>query len=251
VRQGFWKHTHTLVRARSEEETYKWEDFAHIVRSTSPPRNIVYCSCRLPKKAQEQRELIRQKYSIEGYKHKEYSLQELCLQAHSSKGQTIDTLVLEVTEGTVVHIPRVSIIATEIYRITLEDSRGIPIKARNLEPYNHTELEAFIKEPFFHWVRAGGFERYTQGGPSFWIDLWEITATESPTPLQWLIQEVNPEGEPRRENTQNSGEGAIAMTKEEGEHHQHQLNSGSYHHTIYNQGEQRGRMPVMKLLISR
>jgi hypothetical protein len=171
VRQGFWKHSHTLVRARSEEETYKWEDLTHRVQSTNPPKNIVYCSCRLPKKAQEQRELIRQKYSIEGYKHKEYSLQELCLQAHSSKGQTIDTLVLEVTEGTVVHIPRVSIIATETYRITLEDSRGIPIKARNLEPYNHTELEAFIKEPFFHWGRAGGFDRYIQGGPSFWIDL--------------------------------------------------------------------------------
>jgi hypothetical protein len=72
--------------------------------------------------------------------------------AHSSKGQTIDTLVLEVTEG-------------------LKDSRGIPIKAKNLEPYNHTELEAFIKEPFFHWGRAGGFDRYIQGGPSFWIDL--------------------------------------------------------------------------------
>jgi hypothetical protein len=138
VRQGFWKHTHTLVRARSEEETYKWEDLTHRVQSTNPPKNIVYCSCRLPKKAQEQRELIRQKYSIERYKHKEYSLQELCLQAHSSKGQTTDTLVLEVTEGEIVHIPRASNIATETYRITLEDSRGIPIKARNLEPYNHS-----------------------------------------------------------------------------------------------------------------
>jgi hypothetical protein len=59
-------------------------------------------------------------------------------------------LVLEVTEGRVVRIPREGIIATETYRITLEDSRGIPIKARNLEPYSQTELEAFIKEPFFH-----------------------------------------------------------------------------------------------------
>jgi hypothetical protein len=203
----------------------------------------------LPKKAQEQRELIRKKYSKEGYKHKEYSLQELCLLAHSSKGRTINTLVLEITEGTVVYIPRVGIIATETYRVILEDRRGIPIKARNLEPYNHTELEAFIKEPFFHWVRAGAFDRYIQGGPSFWIDLWEITATEGPTPLQWLIQEVSPEGGPKKESTQKSGEGPIAMTKGEEEHHQLQYNSGSYLHTTYNQEAQRGKMPMKKTVM--
>jgi hypothetical protein len=42
---------------------------------------------------------------------------------------------MEVTEGRGVHISRVGIITTETYRIILEDSRGIPTKARNLEPY--------------------------------------------------------------------------------------------------------------------
>ena len=203
----------------------------------------------MPKKAQEQRELIRKKYSKEGFKHKEYSLQELCLLAHSSKGRTINTLVLEITEGTVVYIPRVGIIATETYRVILEDRRGIQIKARNLELYNHTELEAFIKEPFFNWVKAGGFDRCIQGGPSFWIDLWEITVTEGTTPLQWLIQEVSPKEGPKKENTQRSEEGPIAMTKGGEEHHQLQCNSGSYPHATYNQGTQRGEMPMKKTVM--
>jgi len=74
MRHGYWKHTHTLVGAIAEKETYKWVDFACRVRNTRPPRDIVYCDFRLPKKAQEQRELIRKKYSKEEYKHKEYSL---------------------------------------------------------------------------------------------------------------------------------------------------------------------------------
>jgi hypothetical protein len=218
-------------------------------RNTPPPRDIVYCDFRLSKKAQDKRSIIRKRYNKEEYKHKEYSLQDLCLLAHSNKGQSIDTLVLEITEDTVVYIPRVGIIATEVYRVILEDSRGIPVKARTLEPYNLTELEAFIKEPFFNWVKAGGFDRYIQGGPNFWIDLWEITVTEGNTPLQWLIQEANPEEGPKIENTQSSGEGLIAMTKGEGEPHQLQHNSGSCPRTTYNQGTQRGGMPMMKIVM--
>jgi hypothetical protein len=211
-------------------------DFACRIRNTPPPRDIVYCDFRLSKKAQDKRSLIRKRYNKEENKHKEYSLQDLCLLAHSNKGPSIEALVLEITEDTVVYIPRVGIIATEIYRVILEDSRGIPVKARTLAPYNLTELEAFIKEPFFNWVKAGGFDRYIQGGPSFWLDLWGIAVTERNTPLQWLIQEVNPEERPKKENTRSSEGGPVVMTKGEGEPHQLQHNSGSYPHTTYNQG---------------
>jgi hypothetical protein len=79
--------------------------------------------------------------------------------------------------------------------------------------------------------------------------LWEITVTEGNTPLQLLIQEVNPEEGPKKENTQSSEEGQIAMTKGEGEPHQLQHNSGSYPHTTYNQGTQRGELLMMKIVM--
>jgi hypothetical protein len=58
---------------------------------------------------------------------------------------------------------------------------------------------------------VGGFERYIQSGPSFWIDLWEIINTERNPILQWSIQEVSPEEEPKKEKPQMSKEGPVAI----------------------------------------
>jgi hypothetical protein len=79
--------------------------------------------------------------------------------------------------------------------------------------------------------------------------LWEITETEENTPLQWLIQEVNPEEGPKKETTQSSEEGQIVMTKGEGEPHPLRHNSDSCPRTTYNQGSQREEMPMMKTVM--
>jgi hypothetical protein len=106
-----------------------------------------------------------------------------------------------------------------------EDTRGIPLRISDLEPYTVEELEEFIRPHYLSWLRAGGLERYIQGEASFWINLWDITEGEQEKQISWYLPEVNSGTEKEVEDQ----EGKEIPNKKEGGHHQSLHSSDSYH----------------------
>ena len=193
-----------------------------------------------PERQQERTDIVN-KYNKVYYNPHKYTLQELCLISYSNKhNRPINSIVFEVTEDNLQLITN---------RIVLEDPRGIPIHHKDLTPYTIQELENYIAAPFKEWTRAGGLEDYTLGGPIFWIDLWEITSTESNKQFEWFIPgakagaEAQEGMEMMQEDPQEGKEeGVHADLKPKsltgpvfreaypgGEHHQHQPSSPSSH----------------------
>jgi hypothetical protein len=107
------------------------------------------------------RSKIRKKYSLTGYNHYKYNLQQLCLIGYSTaNNRPIDSIVLEVSTDS---------LSINTCRLVIEDNRGIPIKASTLEPYSNKELERHMSDHLKQWLSAGGFERYIIGGTSFLV----------------------------------------------------------------------------------
>jgi len=161
VRQGYWKHIKTLARATQDIETYRWEDYIIPTRQATQKERIRFSDWIITPEIAQYRSKIRKKYSLAGYNHYKYNLQQLCLITYSTaNNKPIDSIVLEVSTDS---------LSINTCRLVIEDNRGIPIRASTLEPYSNKELEGHISEHLRQWISAGGFERYIIGGTSFWV----------------------------------------------------------------------------------
>jgi hypothetical protein len=137
VRQGYWKHIPTVVKSKEEIHTHQWTDIIKRETTYIPRQRTLFRDWLLPQDILDQREQVRIQLSKEGYKQKVDTLQKQCLIKYSSTWyRPIDSIELEITED------RLNLITN---RIVLEDTRGIPIKISDLEPYTTKDLEDFIR----------------------------------------------------------------------------------------------------------
>jgi phosphatidylserine decarboxylase len=224
VKQGYWRYIKTQAGATQDIETYKWVDYITPTRLNTQRERIRFADWLITPEIAEYRSRIRRNYSLAGYNHKDYNLQQLCLIAYSTaNNRPIDSIVLEVNTDS---------LSINTCRLAIEDNRGIPIKASTLVPYSLKELEEHICEPLKQWLSAGGFERYITGGTSFWVDIWEINLTEKDPILQWLVPEAK-SGEILQtpQITRAEADQEARTNQGEGEHRP-QLSSVSYHQDI-------------------
>jgi hypothetical protein len=221
VRQGYWKHIRTLAGATQDIETYRWEDYITPTRQDTQRERIRFADWLITPEIAQHRSNIRKKYSLTGYIHHKYNLQQLCLIAYSTaNNRPIDSIVLEISTDS---------LSINTCRLVIEDNRGIPIRASTLEPYSTKELQEHIREPLRQWIRAGGFERYIIGGTSFWTDLWEITLTEKNTVPEWLAPEAKSGEVPQTPQTTEAGTDQDNKRSQGEEAHQPQHSFVSYH----------------------
>jgi hypothetical protein len=221
VRQGYWRHIKTLAGATQDTETYRWEDHITPTRQATQRERIRFADWLITPEIAQYRSKIRKKYSLTGYNHHKYNLQQLCLIAYSTaNNRPIDSIVLEVSTDS---------LSINTCRLVIEDNRGIPIKASTLEPYSNKELEEHISEHLRQWISAGGFERYIIGGTSFWVDLWEITLTENNPVLEWLAPEARSGEVSQTPQTTEAGTDQDTKSNQGEEEHQPQHSFVSYH----------------------
>jgi hypothetical protein len=221
VRQGYWRHIKTLAGATQDTETYRWEDYTTPTRQATQRERIRFADWLITPEIAQYRSKLRKKYSLTGYNHHKYNLQQLCLIAYSTaNNRPIDSIVLEVSTDS---------LSINACRLVIEDNRGIPIKASTLEPYSNKELEEHISEHLRQWISAGGFERYIIGGTSFWVDLWEITLTEKNPVLEWLAPEARSGEVSQTPQTTEAGTDQDTKSNQGEEEHQPQHSFVSYH----------------------
>jgi hypothetical protein len=221
VRQGYWKHIKTLAGATQDIETYRWEDYITPTRQATQRERIRFADWIITPEIAQYRSKIRKKYSLTGYNHYKYNLQQLCLIAYSTaNNRPIDSIVLEVSTDS---------LSINTCRLVIEDNRGIPIRANTLEPYSNKELEGHISGHLRQWISAGGFERYIIGGTSFWVDLWEITLTEKNPVLEWLVPEARPGEVSQPPQTTEAGTDQYTKSNQGEEEHRPQHSFVSYH----------------------
>jgi len=221
VRQGYWKHIRTLAGSTQDTETYRWEDYITPTRQATQRERVRFADWLITPDIAQHRSNTRKKYSITGYTHHKYNLQQLCLIAYSTaNNRPIDSIVLEISTDS---------LSINICRLVIEDNRGIPIKPSTLEPYSNKELQEHIREPLRRWIRAGGFERYIIGGTSFWTDLWEIILTEENTIPEWLALEAKSGEVPQTPQTIGAGTDQDNKKSQEEEAHRPQHSFVSYH----------------------
>jgi hypothetical protein len=219
--QGYWRHIKTQVGATQDTETYKWEDYITPARLATQSERIRFADWLITPEIAECKSKTRKKYSLTGYNHHKYNLQQLCLIAYSTaNNRPIDSIILEVSTDS---------LSINTCRLVIEDNRGIPIKASTLEPYSNKELEEHISDHLRQWLRAGGFERYITGGTSFWIDLWDIILTENNLVLEWLAPEARSGEVSQAPQITEAGTGQGTRSNQGGEERQPQRSSVSYH----------------------
>jgi hypothetical protein len=137
-----------------------------------------------PDSLQEQREQVRRKYNKEHWIEGERSLQELNLQAYSTKQyRSIDSIeiVLKIENQEALY-----------HRVIIAENRGLPIKYSTLKPYSSEEIYQFVNTKYQDWYKAGGYfyHKFYRAYPTFWIDLWRIVPQEYPILLEWFLPEV-------------------------------------------------------------
>jgi hypothetical protein len=121
-----------------------------------------------PDSLQDQRQQIRRRYNKEYWVEGEKSLQEHSLQAYSTEQyRSIDSVEL---------IFKIETQENLYHKVTIGDSRGIPIRYSTLKPYSRQEIQLFVKTAYQDWYKAGGYfyHKFYRAYPTFWIDLWTI-----------------------------------------------------------------------------
>ena len=234
VRQGYWKHIHTVVKSKEEIHTHQWTDIIRRETTYIPRQRTLFQDWLLPQDILDQREQVRAQLSKEGYQQKVETLQKQCLIKYSSTWhRPIDSIELEITED------RLNLITN---RIVQDDNRGVPLRLGNLKPYDTKELEGFIRPHYLTWLRAGGLERYIQGERTFWIDLWDIIEGEEDKQITWYLPEVNSENKKEQEELEEKGK---TNQKEEGLHQSHHSSD------LYHQGMHLGTAKLKELMQQR
>jgi len=92
---------------------------------------------------------IRRRYNKEYWVEGEKSLQEHSLQAYSTEQyRSIDSVEL---------IFKIETQENLYHKVTIGDSRGIPIRYSTLKPYSRQEIQLFVKTAYQDWYKAGGY----------------------------------------------------------------------------------------------
>jgi len=92
------KHIKTLAGATQDTETYRWEDYITPTRQATQRERIRFADWLITPEIAQHRSKIRKKYSLTGYIHHKYNLQQLCLIAYSTaNNRPIDSIVLEIS----------------------------------------------------------------------------------------------------------------------------------------------------------